>query len=48
MLIESGGNVIAIGPSEQAQINIIAGKIDRLPEKPQLIFTWTPIVRTRA
>ena len=25
VLIESGGNRIAIGPSEQAQINIIAG-----------------------
>ena len=44
-LIESSGHVIAIGPSEQAQINIIAAKeIDRLPEKPQMIFTWTPIV----
>lgn len=43
-LIESGGNCIAIGPSEQAQINVIAGQADRLPEQPQLIFTWTPIV----
>jgi competence protein ComEC len=43
-LIESNGNRIAIGPSEQAQINIIGGEINRLPEKPQLIFTWTPIV----
>jgi len=44
-LIESSGHVIAIGPSEQAQINIIAAKeIDRLPEKPHMIFTWTPIV----
>jgi len=44
-LIESGGSRIAIGPSEQAQINIIAAKeIDRLPQQPQLIFTWTPIV----
>ena len=33
-LIESSGHVIAIGPSEQAQINIIAAKeIDRLPKK---------------
>ena len=43
-LIESGGNRIAIGPSEQAQINVIAGKIERLPQQPQLIFTWAPIV----
>ena len=38
----SHGNLIAIGPSEQAQINIIAGQIDRLPQQPQMIFTWTP------
>jgi competence protein ComEC len=45
VLIESGDNRVAIGPSEQAQINVIDAKeIDRLPEKPQLIFTWTPIV----
>jgi hypothetical protein len=43
-LVESGGNKIAIGPSEQAPINVIAGKIDRLPENPQMIFTWTPIL----
>ncbi len=44
-LIESGGSRIAIGPSEQAQINIIAAKeIDRLPRQPQLIFAWSPIV----
>ena len=44
-LIESGDQRIAIGPSEQAQINIIAARqIDRLPQQPQLIFTWTPIV----
>jgi len=49
VLIESGGNSIAIGPSERAQINVITGKIDRLPEKPQMIFAWTPIVSdTRA
>jgi competence protein ComEC len=45
VLIESGENSISIGPSEQAQINVIGAKeIDRLPEKPQLIFTWTPVV----
>jgi hypothetical protein len=45
MLIESGDQRIAIGPSEQAQINIIGAKeIDRLPEQPQLIFAWTPIM----
>jgi competence protein ComEC len=44
VLIESGGNSIAIGPSEQAAINVMAGKIDRLPEKPQLIFAWAPVV----
>jgi competence protein ComEC len=44
-LIESGGSRIALGPSEQAQINVIAAKeIDRLPQQPQLIFTWAPIV----
>jgi competence protein ComEC len=43
-LIESSGNSIAIGSSEQAQINVVAGKIDRLPEKPQMIFTWTPVL----
>jgi hypothetical protein len=44
VLIESSGNRISIGSSEQAAINIIGEKIDRLPDKPQLIFTWTPIV----
>jgi competence protein ComEC len=43
-VIEAQGNRIAIGPSEQAQINVIAGQIDRLPQQPQMIFTWTPIV----
>jgi hypothetical protein len=43
-LLEAHGNSIAIGPSEQAQINVIAGEIDRLPQQPQLIFTWTPII----
>ncbi len=43
-LIESGDHCIAIGPSEQAQINIIAGQVDRLPQHPQMIFTWTPIL----
>ncbi len=43
-LIESGGNIIAVGPSERAQINVIGQKIDRLPAQPQMIFAWTPIV----
>jgi competence protein ComEC len=43
-LIESGDQRLAIGLSEQAQINVIAGQIDRLPQQPQLIFAWTPIV----
>ncbi len=44
-LIASGSNRVAIGASEQAQINVIAAKeIDRLPQQPQLIFTWTPTV----
>ena len=43
-LIEANGQCIALGVSEQAQINIVAGQIDRLPQQPQLIFTWTPIV----
>jgi competence protein ComEC len=44
VLIESGDNRLAIGPSEQAAINIIGGKIDRLPQQPQMIFTWAPIM----
>jgi hypothetical protein len=43
-LIESGDQRLAFGPSEQAQINVIAGPIDRLPQQPQLIFAWTPII----
>lgn len=43
VLIESGGNSISIGPSEQAQINVIGGKIDRLPQQPQLIFSWAAV-----
>jgi len=43
-LIEANGQRIAIGPSEQAQINVIAGSINRLAEKPQVIFMWTPVV----
>jgi competence protein ComEC len=44
VLIESDSTSISIGPSERAQINLIAGKIDRLPREPQMIFTWTPVV----
>jgi hypothetical protein len=44
VLVGSRGNVIAIGPSDRAQINFIAAPIDRLPEKPQMIFAWTPVV----
>jgi competence protein ComEC len=43
-LIESNGTVIALGPSEQAQIAVIAGEIDRLPQQPQMIFTWAPLI----
>jgi competence protein ComEC len=43
-LIDIQGNLIAIGPSEQAQINVMTGPIDRLPEQPQLIFTWGPVL----
>ena len=43
-LIGSRGNVIAIGPSDRAQINFIAAPIDRLPERPQMIFAWTPVL----
>jgi competence protein ComEC len=44
-LIEANGQRVALGPSEQAQINVIDAKeIDQLPQQPQLIFTWTPIV----
>jgi competence protein ComEC len=44
VLIESGDQRIALGASEQAQINVIDGESDRLPKKPQMIFTWAPIV----
>jgi competence protein ComEC len=44
VLIETGDQRVAIGPSEQAQINVIAGETDRLPEQPQMIFTWTPVM----
>jgi competence protein ComEC len=43
-LIAAGDQRLAIGSSEQAQINVIAGQLDRLPQQPQLIFAWTPIV----
>jgi competence protein ComEC len=43
-LIETNGQIIAIGPSEQAQIAVIAGEIVRLPQAAQVIFAWTPIV----
>jgi len=43
-LIAAGDQRLAIGPSEQAQINVIAGQLDRLPQQPQLIFAWTPII----
>jgi competence protein ComEC len=44
VLIESGDQCLSIGSSEQAQINVITGEIDRLPQRPQLIFAWTPLV----
>jgi competence protein ComEC len=43
-LIAAGDQRLAIGSSEQAQINVIAEQLDRLPQQPQLIFAWTPIV----
>ncbi len=43
-LLETRGHTIAIGPSEQAEINVIAGQVDRLPARPQLILMWTPVV----
>ncbi len=43
-LLEVNTTCVAIGPSEQAHINVIAELTDRLPQQPQLIFTWTPIV----
>lgn len=33
---------IAIGPSEQATINLIAAPTDRVPAAPQLLLTWLP------
>jgi competence protein ComEC len=42
VLIRSPGGVIAIGPSEQAHINLIVQKIDRLPANPQLILVLEP------
>jgi hypothetical protein len=44
VLVGSRGNVIAIGPSDRAQINFIAAPIDRLPENPQMIFAWTSVL----
>jgi competence protein ComEC len=44
VLIETGDQRLSIGPSEQAHINVIAGQTDRLPQQPQLIFAWTPLV----
>jgi competence protein ComEC len=44
VLVESGDQRLSIGPSEQAQINVVAGPLDRLPQQPQVIFTWMPIV----
>jgi hypothetical protein len=44
VLVGSRGSVIAIGPSERAQINFIAAPIDRLPENPQMIFMWTLVM----
>ena len=43
-LIEAQGCAIALGASERAQIAVIAGKIDRLPTRPQLILTWAPVL----
>jgi competence protein ComEC len=43
-VIESGGHRVAIGPSEQAEINVIARQVDRLPEQPQMILMWTSIL----
>jgi competence protein ComEC len=44
VLIEAGDQRLALGASEQAQINVIAGQLDRLPQQPQLIFAWAPIL----
>ena len=45
-MIQSGPQPAEVtnGPSEQAPINVIAGKISQLPEGPQMIFAWTPIL----
>ncbi len=43
-LIEAGANRLAIGPSEQAQLNVIAGQLDRWPRQPQMILTWTSVI----
>lgn len=42
-LIEAGGLTIAIGPSDEAQINLIGQPIDRLPDGPQLVLMWQPV-----
>ncbi len=36
-------DAIAIGPSERAALNVIATPTDRLPDTPQVIFTWSPL-----
>lgn len=38
---------IAIGPSERAAVNVIATPTDRLPDTPQVIFTWSSLPDVR-
>jgi competence protein ComEC len=39
-LIESHDNIIGLGPSDAAQIDLIGGPVDALPNNPQMIFVW--------
>jgi competence protein ComEC len=39
-LIEAYDNVIGLGPSDTAQIDLIDGQMTALPNNPQLIFAW--------
>ena len=43
-LIKAYGNVIGLGPSDTAQINLIGGPVAALPNNPQLILAWQAVL----
>lgn len=43
-IIDAGDVTLAAGISDRAQINLIGQLADRLPERPQMILTWTPVI----